>query len=71
MKVTTLPKAASVESPFGRFTASYELKDGRLLVARRLDFTSTRAVCTAADSTELHKFATAISQQLRAQIVYQ
>ncbi|MEO6080110.1 MAG: DUF3857 and transglutaminase domain-containing protein [Steroidobacteraceae bacterium] len=69
--ITTLPKAASIESPFGRFSATYEVKDGRLRMNRRLDITTPRAVCTAADSVELRKFATAISQQMRAQVLYQ
>jgi transglutaminase-like putative cysteine protease len=69
--ITMLPKAADIESAFGRFTASYEVKDGKLLVTRKLDSTPPRAVCTAADSAELRKWATAISQQMRAQILYQ
>jgi transglutaminase-like putative cysteine protease len=71
VKITTLPKAASVESPYGRFSATYEVKDGKLLVRRILEVIQPRAVCTTADSPELRKFATAISQQLRAQVLYQ
>jgi transglutaminase-like putative cysteine protease len=69
--ITNLPKAASIESPYGRFVASYEVKEGKLLVNRRLELTPARPVCTAADAVELRKFAAAIGQQLRAQVLYQ
>jgi transglutaminase-like putative cysteine protease len=69
--ISNLPKAVSIESPYGRFTTSHEFKDGRLLVTRRLELDSPRPVCTAADSVELRKFATSISQQLRTQVLYQ
>lgn len=71
VKITTLPPGASIESPFGRFSSSYEVKDQKLLVKRQLNLTPPRAVCTAADTAELRRFATAISQTLRAQILYQ
>jgi hypothetical protein len=71
VKISTLPPGANIESPFGRFNSSYEVKDQKLLVMRRLNLTPPRAVCTAADTAELRRFATAISQTLRAQILYQ
>jgi transglutaminase-like putative cysteine protease len=71
VKITTLPKAASVESPFGSFTVTYEVKDGRFVMNRRLDIKSPRAVCTTADTAELRKFATALGQQMRTQVLYQ
>jgi transglutaminase-like putative cysteine protease len=71
VKITTLPRAASLESPFGTFAASYEVKDGKLLVSRKLEVKAPRAVCTVADTAELRKFATAINQQMRAQVLYQ
>jgi len=71
VKITSLPKAASIESPYGRFVATYTVKDQQLVVNRRLDLTPPRAVCTAADTAELGKFATAISQAMRAQILYE
>jgi transglutaminase-like putative cysteine protease len=71
VKITTLPKPASIESAYGRFNATYEVKDNKLLVRRTLDVTPPQAVCTTADSPELRKFATAISQQLRSQVLYQ
>lgn len=71
VKITTLPKPANVESTFGRFTASYEVKDGKLLVRRVMEATPPRAVCTTTDSPELRKFATEITQQLRSQVLYQ
>jgi transglutaminase-like putative cysteine protease len=71
VKITSLPKAANIESPFGRFTTSHEVKEGKLLVNRRLEFTLARAVCTATDSVELRKFANSVSQQMRAQVLYQ
>jgi len=71
MKITNLPRAADLASPYGHFADSYEVKDGHLLMDRRLELTPPHAVCTAADGVELRKFATAINQQLRAQILYQ
>jgi hypothetical protein len=71
VKITSLPKAESIESPYGRFVATYTVKDQQLVVNRRLDLTPPRAVCTAADTAELRKFATAISQAMRAQILYE
>lgn len=71
LTITTLPKAADLVSAYGRFTATYEVKDGKLLLNRKLDSTPPRAVCTAADSAEVRKWAAAISQQMRAQMLYQ
>ena len=71
VKITSLPKSASIESPYGRFAATYTVKDQQLVVNRRLDLTPPRAVCTAADMAELRKFATSISQAMRAQILYE
>lgn len=70
MKIGTLPGAAQIESPFGRFTAGHEIKDGRLLIVRRLDIPRTRTVCNAADHVELRKFAVAIDRELRRQVLY-
>jgi hypothetical protein len=47
------------------------VKEGKLLMSRRLELTPARSICTAADVAELRKFATAISQQLRSQVLYQ
>lgn len=69
--ISTLPKAANVESVYGRFIASYAVKEGKLQLNRKLEYTPPRAVCTAADSAELRKWATSISQQMRSQILYQ
>jgi hypothetical protein len=71
VKITSLPKAESIESPYGRFAVTYTVKDLQLVVNRRLDLAPPRVVCTAADVPELRKFATAISQAMRAQILYQ
>jgi hypothetical protein len=71
MKITAMPAAASIDSPYGRFTTSYDVKDGTLLVTEKLALQRPRTVCTAADHTELRKFATAIDRELRKQILYQ
>ncbi|MFO7324247.1 MAG: DUF3857 domain-containing protein [Pseudomonadota bacterium] len=71
MKITTLPPAADVKSPYGHFTASYEVKDGRLLMAQTIELTPPATVCTAADHAELRKFATAIDRELRRQVLYE
>lgn len=71
MKIGALPGAAQIESPFGRFSASHEVQEGRLLIVRRLEIQRTRTVCNAADHVELRQFATAIDRELRRQVLYQ
>jgi transglutaminase-like putative cysteine protease len=71
MKITSIPAAANVESAYGRFTSSAEVRDGKLLVTQKLDVKRPHMVCTAADHVELRKFATAIDRELRKQILYQ
>jgi len=71
IKITSLPSASTVDSPYGRFAASYEVTDQKLSIVRKLDFSPAKPACTAADAVELRKFATSISQQMRAQVLYQ
>jgi transglutaminase-like putative cysteine protease len=71
MKITALPPAADIQSSHGRFTASYEVKDGKLLMAQKLDLKQPASVCTATDYAELRKFATAIDRELRRQVLYE
>lgn len=71
MKITNLPTAADIESPYGRFSASYEVKDGKLVMVHKLDLKQPRTICTAADYPELRKFATAVDRELKKQILYE
>lgn len=71
MKITNLPGAADIQSSHGRFTASYEVKDGKLVTIQKLDLKQPATVCTAADYAELRKFATAIDRELRRQVLYE
>jgi transglutaminase-like putative cysteine protease len=71
VKITTLPRPATVTSPLGNYTSTYTQDQNRLVIARQLELQHPQVVCNAADSTELRKFATAISQDLRSQILYQ
>jgi hypothetical protein len=71
MKITSLPGAADIESPYGRFSASYEVKDGKLVMVHKLDLRQPATVCTAADYPELRKFAAAIDRELKKQILYE
>lgn len=71
MKITSLPPAADVQSPYGRFTATYEVKDGKLVTVQKMELKQPASVCTAADHAELRKFATAIDREVRRQILYE
>jgi transglutaminase-like putative cysteine protease len=71
MKITNLPGPADITSPYGHFTAGYEVQEGKLVIREQLDLHRRQTVCTAADDAQLHKFATAIDHELRKQILYQ
>lgn len=71
MEIGALPGTALIQSRFGSFTASHEVREGKLLVVRRLAIERTRTVCNAADHAELRQFAAAIDRELRRQILYQ
>jgi hypothetical protein len=71
MKITALPAAADIQSSYGRFVASYEVKDGKLMTVQKLDLKQPATVCTATDYAELRKFATSIDRELRRQILYE
>lgn len=71
MKITSLPPAADVQSPYGRFTATHEVQDGKLVMVQKLALTQPASVCTATDHAELRKFATAIEREVRRQVLYE
>ena len=65
MKITALPPATDVQSRHGRYTASHEVKDGKLFIVEKLAMTQPATVCTAEDGVELRKFATEIDRAVR------
>src|SRR5690606_462797 len=71
MKITSLPPAADVQSRYGRYTASHEVKDGKLIIQEKLALTQPATVCTAEDHAQLRTFATAIDREVRRQILYE
>jgi len=71
MKITSLPPAADVQSRYGRYTSSHEVKDGKLIIVEKLAMTQPATVCTAEDHAQLRTFATAIDREVRRQILYE
>ncbi len=71
MKITALPPATDVQSRHGRYTASHEVKDGKLFIVEKLAMTQPATVCTAEDGVELRKFATEIDRAVRRQVLYE
>ncbi|GGD78862.1 DUF3857 domain-containing protein [Caballeronia grimmiae] len=71
MKVLSLPKPATITSPFGTYTSSYALEDKTITVTRTLDLTSKAPYLQPDQCPALRKMATSIKHDLAAQIVYQ
>ncbi|MFL9865722.1 DUF3857 domain-containing protein [Paraburkholderia fungorum] len=71
MKVLSLPKPATVTSPFGTYTSSYALEGKTVTVTRTLDLTSGAPFLQPDECPALKRMATSIKHDLAAQIVYQ
>jgi hypothetical protein len=71
LKITNLPRPANIVSPLASYASSYTQQQDKLIVTRKLEAKYPHVVCTHADSVELRRFATAVGQDLRAQILYQ
>jgi transglutaminase-like putative cysteine protease len=71
VRITSLPAGADIKTDYGHYSASYEVKDGVLRFTRKLESRRPRTVCGEADFAELRKFANAVNQELRRQILYE
>jgi len=71
MKVSSLPKPATVTSAFGTYTSSYALEGRTVTVTRTLDLTSQAPYLEPDECPALKKMAVSIKHDLAAQIVYQ
>ncbi|MFT3791648.1 MAG: DUF3858 domain-containing protein [Rudaea sp.] len=71
IRVTTVPKNASVKRPIGSYNSSYRLEGQTLHVTREMTTTTGTPTCSPAQYGELRAFALEIGKDLRAQILYQ
>lgn len=71
LKISSLPKAAKVTSKFGSYESTYVQESNKITVKRKLDLVYPQATCNSADYVEIKAMASAVSQDLRAQYLYQ